>query len=227
MKPVEKLAATTAPDGSVVTLYRHDGAYLMVVDGIELMSTRRVHSEVRLATLACTPLRTAAAPRVLIGGLGFGATLKAALELLPPDASVMVAEILPDVITWNRNGEWALAGDAMNDARVDVRRADVADVQREHPATFDAIMLDVDNGAESFTTGSNKKLYGEKGIRTAMAALRPGGILAYWSVDAEPAFVRELKRVGLTVSVHRARSHATSGGYNSIIVARSAGTATA
>ncbi|MDZ7630370.1 MAG: hypothetical protein U5K74_03135 [Gemmatimonadaceae bacterium] len=91
MKPTERLAATTAPDGSVVTLYRHDGAYLMVVDNIELMSTRRVHSEVQLAALACSHLAARAGASVLIGGLGFGATLREALAVLPPDAHVLVA----------------------------------------------------------------------------------------------------------------------------------------
>ena len=218
MKPTETLATATAPDGSRLTLYRHDGTYLLVVDGVELMSTRRVHSEVRLAELVCTQLRSASGASVLIGGLGFGATLAAALRLLPTDASVTVAELVGDVIAWNRNPDWALAGEALTDPRVTVLHADVAQVLRANPATYDAIMMDVDNGAESFTTGSNRKLYGEAGIRAAIAALRPGGSVAYWSVDTEPAFVKALRRAGLTVSVHRIRSHATSGGFNCVIV---------
>jgi spermidine synthase len=220
VKPVEKLATATAPDGSSVVLYRHDGAYLMVVDGVELMSTRRVHSEVQLAAMACASLKDRAGAAVLIGGLGFGATLRSALEHLAADARVVVAEIMAEVIEWNRNAEWTLAGAAMHDPRVVLRRADVLDVLRENPGAFDAIMLDVDNGAESFTTGSNKRLYGEKGIRLAAAALTPGGTLAYWSVDSEPAFVRALKREGLATAVHKVRSHATSGGFNHIILAR-------
>ncbi len=222
MKPVEKLANAAAPDGSTVTLYRHDGAYLMVVDGVELMSTRRVHSEVQLAALACAALKDEPGASVLIGGLGFGATLRAALAMLPADARVVVAEIMQEVIDWNLHPDWALAGDAMFDPRVTMLRRDVIDVLRENVGTFDAILLDVDNGAESFTTGSNKKLYGEKGIRQAAAALKPGGTLAYWSVDSENAFVRSLKREGLTTAVHKVRSHATSGGYNCIILARRA-----
>ena len=220
MKPVEKLASASAPDGSVVTLYRHDGAYLMVVGGIELMSTRRVHSEVQLAALACAQIKGKPDASVLIGGLGFGATLRAALDLLAPDARVLVAEIMPEVIDWNLTPDWPLAGDAMYDPRVVMRRADVIELLRDNPGAFDAIMLDVDNGAESFTTGSNKKLYGEKGIRQAAAALKPGGTLAYWSVDTENAFVRALKREGLTTAVHKVRSHASSGGYNCVILAR-------
>ena len=218
MKPTETLATATAPDGSRLVLYRHDGAYLMVVDGIELMSTRRVHSEIRLAELACESLQATAGVSVLIGGLGFGATLGAVLSLLRPDARVAVAELVADVIAWNRNREWALAGTALDDSRVTLLHDDVANVLRNNPAAFDAIVMDVDNGAESFTTGSNKKLYGEKGIRASIAALKPGGTLAYWSVDSEPAFVKALKRAGLTVRVERVRSHVTSGGYNAVII---------
>lgn len=218
MKPTERLASAIAPDGSVLTLYRHDGSYMMVVDGIELMSTRRVHSEVQLAELVCAPLQSTPGASVLIGGLGFGFTLTEALRLLAADARVLVAEIMREVIDWNLHADWPLAGPAMHDPRATVVREDVATVLRANIGAFDAIMLDVDNGAESFTTGSNKKLYGEKGIRAAMAALRPGGRLAYWSVDAEPSFVKALKRAGLGVKVHRVRSHATSGGFNCVIV---------
>ena len=220
MKPTETLATATAPDGSRLTLYRHDGAYLMVVDGVELMSTRRTHSEIRLAELACESLHSIAGASVLIGGLGFGTTLAATLRLLPGDARIVVAELVADVIAWNRNPEWALASASLADSRVTILHEDVGNVLRNNAASFDAVLMDVDNGAESFTTGSNRKLYGEKGIRAAIAALRPGGTLAYWSVDTEPAFVKALKAAGLTVRVERVRAHATSGGYNALIVGR-------
>ena len=218
MKPTETLATATAPDGSRLVLYRHDGNYLMVVDGVELMSTRRVHSEVQLAELVCTPLQHTASAAVLIGGLGFGATLTAALRVLPADARVVVAELVRDVIAWNEHPDWALAGASMRDPRVTIVHDDVGNVFRNNVGAFDAILMDVDNGAESFTTGSNKKLYAEKGVKAAVAALRPGGRLAYWSVDTEPSFVKALRRLGLTVDVKRVRSHATSGGFNSIII---------
>ncbi len=218
MKPTETLATATAPDGSRLVLYRHDGNYLMVVDGVELMSTRRVHSEVQLAELVCTPLQRTAGAAVLIGGLGFGATLTAALRVLPADARVVVAELVRDVISWNEHPEWALAGASMRDPRVTIVHDDVGNLLRNNPGAFDAILMDVDNGAESFTTGSNRKLYAEKGVKAAVAALRPGGRLAYWSVDTEPSFVKALRRLGLAVDVKRVRSHATSGGFNSIII---------
>jgi len=220
MKPFRRLGEATAPDGTILALFEHDGAYVIRVNGIELMSTRRHNSEDALAELVCAPLADKRNARVLVGGLGLGFTLKTALRLLAPDATVMVAEIVQAVIDWNRNVDYPLAHEALADARVEMRHDDVARVLRQNPAAFDAIMLDVDNGAESFTTGSNKKLYGEKGIRQAAAALKPGGTLAYWSVDTENAFVRALKREGLTTAVHKVRSHASSGGYNCVILAR-------
>ena len=119
-----------APDGTVLTLYRHDRDYSIRVAGVELMSTRRYHSEEQLAELVCRPLEKRAGARVLIGGLGFGFTLRAALRTLPADARVVVAEIVGGIIEWNRNPEYPLAADALADPRVELRHADVADVLR-------------------------------------------------------------------------------------------------
>ena len=219
MKPTETLAHATTPDGARLTLHRHDGAYMIRLDGVELMSTRRVHSEQQLAVLACASLGATAGATVLVGGLGFGFTVRAALALLAPDARVVVAELLREVVEWNLNPDWPLAADALADSRVAIVRDDVANVLRASPDTFDAILLDVDNGAESFTTKGNRTLYGHRGIRLAVSALRAGGVLAYWSVDAEPAFVKSLQAAGLVVAVHRVRSHATSGGFNAVLLA--------
>jgi spermidine synthase len=217
LKPTERLAEATAPDGTVMTLYRHDGAYIIRVEGIELMSTRRTHSEIRMAQIACEPLALTADARVLIGGLGFGFTLRESLRILPADAQVTLAEIMKEVIEWNRNPEWELAHAELMDPRVTVRRDDVANVLRANVGTFDAVLLDVDNGAETLTTGSNKRLYNDKGITAAIASLRPYGCIIYWSVDSEPAFVKALTRLGLHVTVERIRAHSTSGGYNFLI----------
>jgi spermidine synthase len=220
MKPTERLGTATAPDGTVLTLYRHDGAYSIRVNGVELMSTRRHHSEDRLAELACAPVAGRAGVRALIGGLGLGFTLRAALTVLAADAHVVVAELVADVIAWNRTPEYGLAADALADPRVELRHADVADLLRAAPGAYDAIMLDVDNGAESFTTAGNARLYGAGGIRTAIAALRPGGRLAYWSAEVDPAFERALRRAGLAVDVARVRAHASAGGWHALYVAR-------
>lgn len=220
MKRFERLDEARAPDGSTLTLYRHDGAYLIRVDGVELMSTRRRHSEERLAELVCAPLAAAAGARVLVGGLGLGMTLRAALAALRADARVVVAELVGAVIEWNRNPDYGLAGDALRDARVDLRHADVAEVLRASPGAFDGIMLDVDNGADALTTAANAALYQAAGIGSAIAALRPGGRLAYWSAGHDPAFAAALARAGLAVTTTRARAHATAGGSHVIFVGR-------
>jgi spermidine synthase len=220
LKRLEHLAEAAAPDGTVLTLYRRDGVYGIRVGGVELMSTRRYHSEEKLAELACHPLRDHNGARVLIGGLGLGFTLRAALRVLPSDAEVVVAEIVREIIDWNLNPSYPLASAELADPRVRVVHGDVADVLRESRAEFDGIMLDVDNGPEALTTGMNAELYRSRGVRRAVAALRPGGSLAYWSADDAPRFAALLRSVGLSVEVVRVRAHATSGGKHALLVAR-------
>lgn len=219
MKRVERLGEGTAPDGSVMTLYRHDGAYSIRVDGEELMSTRRHHSEDVLAERVCAPLAETPDARVLIGGLGLGFTLRAALRALGPDARVVVAEIVEAVIRWNQNPDYALAADALADPRVDLRHDDVGNVLRDHPGAFDGIMLDVDNGAAAMTTSGNAALYRAEGIRRAAAALRPGGRLAYWSAGGDPAFEAALRRAGLAVEVTRVRAHPSLKSWHTLFIA--------
>ncbi len=223
MKRVERLGEAVAPDGSVLMLTRHDGAYAIRVDGQELMSTRRHHSEDVLAELVCEPLRAIGGVRVLIGGLGLGFTLRAALRSLGPDAVVVVAEIMEEVIRWNQNPDYALAADALADPRVDLRHDDVANVLREGAGAFDAIMLDVDNGAAAMTTEGNAALYRAQGIRRAVDALRPAGRLAYWSAGGDPAFEKALRRAGMEVEVHQARAHPGLKSWHTIFVARRMG----
>jgi spermidine synthase len=221
MKKLERLAEARTPDGTTLVLFRHDGHYLIRADGAELMSTRHHYSEDRLAELACASLRDRAAPRVLIGGLGFGFTLKAALRILPADACIVVAELVRAVIDWNENDSFALASSALRDPRVELRHADVIQVLRESANAFDAIMLDVDNGPDPMTTSGNGALYGDAGIRTTIAALRPGGSVVYWSAQDDQKFERSLRRVGLVVQTARVWSHGTSGTLHTLFVARS------
>jgi spermidine synthase len=222
MKRFEKLEEASAPDGTALALYRHDGAYYLHANGVELMSTRRHHSEERLAELVCAPLGQTADAHVLIGGLGFGFTLRAALRVLGGDARLVVVELLDAVIRWNRNPDYDLGAAALEDSRVTLRHDDVAHVLAASPGRFHGILLDVDNGADALTTARNARLYGAAGIRTAAAALRPGGRLAYWSADRDPSLAAAMERARLTVERHTARAHTTSGPRHFLYVGRAA-----
>jgi len=203
MKPTILLAEATTDDGRLMTLHEHDGEFQISVAGVPLMSTRQHHSERRLAELACEHLSGRQAPRMLIGGLGLGFTLRAALEGLGPDAQVTVVELLPAVVEWNRNPDYRLAAGELEDPRVELVVGDVADVIRERPRGFDAILLDVDNGASELTTVSNKELYQAESLQRARAGLRAGGCLAVWSADKDPAFVERMVLFGFSVTTER------------------------
>lgn len=220
MKPYERLAETTTPNGSVLVLYRHDGAYLIRADGVELMSTRRHFSEDKLAEVACAAFTDTPAARVLVGGLGLGFTMRAALQQLPGDAEVVVAELMEDVIAWNANPEYDVSAAAMQDARVRIVHDDVVNVLKANPAGFNAIMLDTDNGPDGMLMLENAPLYSARGVKTTVAALRPGGVIAYWSVGKDPRFAKTLKNVGLEVETLHVRAHETSGPIHTLYVAR-------
>jgi spermidine synthase len=225
MKKLERLDEATAPDGTVLTLCRRDGDYFIRVGGDVLMSTRRHHSEDHLADVVCGPLRDVAGARVLIGGLGLGFTLRAALRTLRPDAEVVVVELVAAVIRWNQHPDYDLAATALQDPRVTLRHADVAEMLAASPGSHDGIMLDVDNGAQALTTGHNAHLYDDLGVRAAAAALRPGGRVAYWSAGADAAFAKTLRRAGLHVEETFARAHATAGGRHAVYTGRRPGQA--
>ena len=207
MKPTILRGRATTPDGKLLTLHEHDGTLLIRVDGAELMSTRQHRSEERLAELACAGLRHRAGAQVLVGGLGLGFTLRAALHQLGPDAGVTVVEIMPAVIAWNMDPDLGLGADALADSRVNLVTGDVAKVLRDRRDAFDAVMLDVDNGADALTTRANARLYDASGIDLAHRALRPGGCLAVWSADDDPGFVDRMRRGGFDVAVERAGTH--------------------
>ena len=214
MKPSRLIDQTLTPDGQTLTLHEHDGTYAIRIDGMELMSTRRHASEEKLAELACTPLQAVGGAQVLIGGLGFGYTLKAALAVLRADAKVVVAELLGGVVAWNRR----LGNEALDDPRVQIIQGDVFALIGESKRRFDSIMMDVDNGAAAFTSLRNEQIYTQVGLQTMRVALKPNGIAAFWSAAANPAFERTLRNTGFTVETVRCRAHATSGGYHTIFV---------
>ena len=201
MKPTRLLDTAATPDGTPITLHEHDGTLSIRAGGVELMSTRQHHSEERLAELACAGLHGRRRAAVLIGGLGLGFTLRETLRHVAADAAVVVAELVPAVIAWNRNPAFGLAADVIGDPRVEVRACDVADVLGASRGRFDAIMLDVDNGASGLTTAANDGLYVAAGLGAARAALRPGGRLAIWSAAADPRFVARMEKAGFAVEV--------------------------
>jgi spermidine synthase len=219
MKPYERLGEARTPNGTVLALYRHDGAYLIRADGVELMSTRRHLSEDRLAEVACARLADVPNARVLIGGLGLGFTLRAALRYVRADAEVVVAELLAEVIEWNADPRYGLSVDAMSDPRVSVVHDDVVNVLRASPGAFDAIMLDTDNGPDGMLMSENAPLYARHGIGVTVAALRPGGSIAYWSVGDDPGFAGALRAARLRVETLRVRAHDTTGPMHTLYVA--------
>lgn len=219
MKPLERLGEARTPNGTLLALYRHDGAYLIRADGVELMSSRRHLSEDRLAEVACAPLREVPLSRVLIGGLGLGFTLRAALRQLRDDAEVVVAELVPEVIAWNADPRYGISVDAMSDARVRVLHDDVINVLRANLGAFDAIMLDTDNGPDGMLMSENARLYATRGIGVTVAALRAGGSVVYWSVGDDPKFAGALRGSGLDVRTLRVRAHDTAGPMHTLYVA--------
>lgn len=212
MNYLELLGQTIAPDGSFMKLVRRGNEYIILAGGKPLMSSRMHGSEEALATFACHNLHAREEPCVLIGGLGMGFTLRAALDLLPRDATVVVAELIPSVVDWNRGLLGALAGDPLKDKRVRVAIGDVATVLGSGRDQFDAVLLDVDNGPTAFTAASNAGLYDDRGIASAHAALKAEGVLGVWSAHEDRKFEQRLRYGKFEVEVKRARGRLKKGG---------------
>jgi len=170
------------------------------------MNSRLGGSEEALATLALERLTNRAGARILIGGLGMGFTLRAAQTVAPPDARLVVAEIVPELIEWADDHMAPVFGSCLTDPRVEMRRADVGDLIRGAPDAFDAILLDVDNGPDGLTRPDNDALYGEAGLKAAHRALCAGGVLAIWSAARDDAFSRRLSRCGFVACAHAVRA---------------------
>ena len=188
------------------------GEYVILAGGRSLMSSRMHGSEEALATFTCRAVRTLEQPSVLVGGLGMGFTLRATLDLLPPRASVLVAELVPAVVDWNRGPLGPLAGYPLKDPRVAIEIGDVAVTLRSSPGRFDAVLLDVDNGPAAFTAPHNAGLYDDRGLAAARAALKVGGVLAVWSAWEDRKFEHRLRYGGFTVEVQRVRARLRKGG---------------
>lgn len=208
MKPFRTLAETRTPDGSRFSLHEHDGEFFMKLDGRQLMGSNSTVSEVLLADLACAFRVPRPAPRVLIGGLGLGFSLRRTLELVGPGAAVEVAELLPEVVAWNRELLRGLNGALLDDPRVQVFAGDVFDcLQGAGAGRYDAILLDVDNGPTSFVQPQNARIYARKGFSLIRHTLKPGGCVAFWSAERENAFPASLGRAGFRVEEVPAKAH--------------------
>lgn len=210
MAKFEAIGTASIPGqgGELRLLQRNDEFSIRIAGKAgELMNTRLHGSEDALAELACERIADRPGGRVLIGGLGMGFTLAAALKVLGEDAEVVVAELVPGVVEWNRGPLGAAAGRPLDDPRTRVSLGDVGELLRREPGGFDAIMLDVDNGPEGLTRRENDWLYSPRGLAAAQQALRPEGVLAVWSAGQDPVFTERLRRVGLLVEEVTVRAH--------------------
>jgi spermidine synthase len=199
MTPREYLGSAIVPGGQELKLYRRGGDHMIVLDRNELMSSRMSGSEKQLALMTIERLRGRKSPHILIGGYGMGFTLRAALGALPSDARITVAELVPEIIEWARGPMAELAAGCLDDPRVHLVIDDVVAVIGCAQGSYDAILLDVDNGPDGLTAAANDRLYDAKGLQAARAALRPGGILAIWSAGSDDAFTRRLRSAGFRV----------------------------
>ena len=218
MKPWEHLATARAPEGGALRLLRRGDEFsIRLQDGNELMNSRLGGSEEALASLALDRLGGRAAPRLLIGGLGMGFTLRAAQTAAPADARFVVAEIVPDLIGWASQHMTRVFGDSLSDPRVDVRIGDVGAMIRDADSTFDAILLDVDNGPDGLTRADNDALYGAAGLQAIRRALAPGGVLAVWSAAQDRGFGRLLSSCGFDAQTHVVRAGRNGSGNRHVI----------
>ncbi|WP_404477385.1 spermidine synthase [Novosphingobium sp. BL-52-GroH] len=213
----ELIGTARVPDGVELQLVRNGADFAIILDRNELMSTDICASEEALATMTCEQLGGRPAPELLIGGYGMGFTLRAALAVLGADASVTVAEIVPEIIQWARGPMRDLTGGCLDDPRVVLVNDDVAMLIHAARDGYDAILLDVDNGPEGLTRRLNDHLYSKRGLQAAKAALKPGGILAIWSATPEGTFTTELAEAGFVVDEVEVKAYTHGKGHDHVI----------
>ena len=207
-------------DKQLMLFESKDDFHIKITGGVELMSTRKHGSEDALGRLACEHIAATTSAQVLIGGLGMGFTLATALAMLGDTAKVTVAELIPDVVEWNRGPLGAHSHYPLNDPRCEVEIDDVCSVLRNATARYDAIALDVDNGPEGLTQHSNSWLYSDSGIQTTRRALTPSGVIAYWSAGPDQPFATRLRQNGLQVTEHRVYAHGNKGTRHTVWLAK-------
>jgi spermidine synthase len=221
VKPWEIIGRARTADGVELTLAQHTSEYVIRAANQTLMSSRVHGSEDALARLGCARAAALAQPCVLVGGLGMGFTLRATLDLLPPSAIILVAELVPAVIEWNRGPLGPLASHPLADARVRVNSGDVVDTIRANAGRFDAILLDIDNGPAALSATSNARLYDDRGIALCRAALRHDGTIALWSAADAGPFSKRLRAAGFAVRQERVRGRlGERGPRHTIVVAQ-------
>lgn len=221
MIPWELIESAAVPgDGGEIRLYRRGREFSIRVEGRELMNSSAHASEDALAELACARVCQRPGLTVLIGGLGMGYTLAAALRLLGAEGRLVVAELVPAVVAWNCGPLGGLAGHPVRDSRVEIRQGDVAEILQTEQGVYDVILLDVDNGPEGLSRKANDWLYSGPGLQAAFSALRPGGVLAVWSAGPDRTFTRRLRAAGFTVEIVPVRSRGRrKGGHHTIWLA--------
>ncbi|MGO4870221.1 MAG: spermidine synthase [Roseiarcus sp.] len=217
MIPWVLLATAPIPGGGELRLMRRGGEFSIRLGANELMNSRLSGSEEALAALACAKIAGRAGPRVLIGGLGMGFTLRAALKALDASARIEVAELVPEVAHWAMGPMAEIFAESLQDARVRVELADVAEIIRAASSAYDAILLDVDNGPDGLTRQANDRLYDARGLAAARAALKPGGVLAVWSSGPDRRFTQKLRDAGFAAEEIAARARGTRGGARHVI----------
>jgi spermidine synthase len=217
MIPWELIDTANIPGGGNLRLKRRSAEFSIMLGDNELMNSRLSGSEQALATLSWERIRSRPSPRILIGGLGMGFTLRAALSVLGPKARVVVAELVPAVVAWARGPMAQMHGASLTDPRVSIREADVGLLIRDARASFDAILLDVDNGPDGLTREANDGLYQKTGLNAAREALRPGGVLAVWSSGPDQGFTERLRRAAFGVEEIKVRARGKKGGGRHIL----------
>jgi spermidine synthase len=218
MIPWLQIDTARVPGADVeLRLMRRGDEFSMKLGQNELMNSRLSGSEEALATLACRRLEAVKAPHLLIGGLGMGFTLRAALAVLGPEARILVAELLPAVIAWAKGPMAVIFGDSLTDPRASIREADVVEVIQSHASAFDAILLDVDNGPEGLIRKANDALYDLKGLKAIHRALRPKGVLAVWSSGPNASFSKRLRDAGFAVNEVAVRATTKRSGARHVI----------
>lgn len=223
MKPTILLGTAQIPnDGGELRLTQRDDVFNIQLTGVhgELMSSRMSSSEVALSELGCAHLQGVENAKVLVGGLGMGFTLAAALKATSSSSQVVVAELVPEVVEWNKGPLGECAGRPLDDQRTKVYLGDVAELFMTRQATFDAILLDVDNGPEAFTHDDNSELYSMASLQAIREMLHPNGVLAVWSAWHDPRFTKRLKKAGFSTSFKTVRAHKGKGSKHTIYLAK-------